>query len=119
MELRGALFEERGGALFLVLGCGAETEIRGLEQQAFALVGLQPLVRRLERELDGDRSVGGDLLQDGLGAGDEISRWNDLVDEPDTIGLLRADHLPGQDELQGATFADQPRQALRSATARN
>ena len=42
-----------------------------------------------------------------------------LVDEPDAIGLLRADHLAGQDELQGAALADQPRQPLRSAAARN
>ena len=59
------------------------------------------------------------LLQDGFGARDQIGGRNDLVDEPDAIGLLRADHLSGQDELQGAALADQPRQPLRSAAARN
>src|SRR6202040_1333600 len=44
---------------------------------------------------------------------------NDFVDEPDAIGLLRVDHLPRQDELQGAALADQPWQPLGSATARN
>ena len=59
------------------------------------------------------------FLQDCFGARDEVGRRNDLVDEPDAIGLLRADHLSGKDELQGATLADQPRQPLRSAAARN
>ena len=116
----GARFLEEGGRAFLlVLGCGAEAEIGSFEQQAFALARLHPLVRRLERELDGDRSVGGDLLQDCLGARDQIGGRNDLVDQPDAIGLLRADHLSGQNELQGAALADQPRQSLRSAAARN
>ena len=34
------------------------------------------------------------------------------------MGLLRADHLSGQYELQGAALAHQPRQSLRSAAAR-
>src|SRR3954447_25502574 len=112
MELRRALFEEGGRALFLVLGCGAQAEVGGLEQRAFALARLQTLVRHLERELDGNGSVGGDFLQDGFGAPDEISRRNELVDETDTIGLLRCDHLAREDELQSATLADQPRQSL-------
>ena len=95
VELGCALFKEGGRALLLVFGCGAEAEVGSLEQQAFALARLQSLVRRLERELDGDRSVGGDFFQDGFGARDQISGWNDFVDEPDAIGLLRADHLSG------------------------
>ena len=58
------------------------------------------------------------LLQDRFGARDQIGRRNDFVDEPDAIGLLRADHLSGEDELQGAALADQPRQTLRAAAAR-
>ena len=64
-------------------------------------------------------ALGKDLLQDCLGACDQISGWNDFVDEPDAIGLLRADHLSGKNELQGAALPDQPRQALRSTAARN
>ena len=33
--------------------------------------------------------------------------------------FLRADHLPGKNELERAALADQPRQTLRAATARN
>src|SRR6266496_2037724 len=119
LESRRALFEEGVGAFLLVLGCGAEAEVRGLEPRAFALARFEPLVRRLERELDGDRSVGGDLLQDCFSARDQFSRRDDFVDESDTIGLLRGDRLSGQDELQRATLADETRQALCSAAARN
>src|ERR1700751_3236684 len=62
VELRRALFEEGGCALLLVFGCGAQAEIGSLEQLAFALARLQPLVHRLERELDGERRVGTDLF---------------------------------------------------------
>ena len=48
-----------------------------------------PFICRLDSELDRDWSVGGDLFQDRFGAGDEIRRRDKLVDEPDTIGLLR------------------------------
>ena len=48
-----------------------------------------------------------------------FGRRNDLVDEADAIGLLRADHLSGEDQLQRASLADQPRQTLRSAAAGN
>src|SRR4029077_8575822 len=54
-----------------------------------------------------------------FGAPDEISRRNDFIDEADAIGFLRADHLSRQNELEGATFADQPRQALGYAATRN
>ena len=43
---------------------------------------------------------------------------DDLVDEPDTVGLLRADHSARQDELKRAALADQARQPLGAAAAR-
>ena len=64
-------------------------------------------------------TVCSDLLQDRLGACDQVGCRNDFVDESDAMGLLRADHLSGKDELQGAAFSDQSRQALRAAAARN
>src|SRR5882672_3848137 len=119
LESRDALFQEGGRSFLLVLGCGAEPEVRGLEQQAIALVRLQALVNRLQRQLDGDRRVGGDLVHDRFGARDEIGCRHHLIDQAHAIGVLRRDHLSTQDELQGAALADQTRQALRSAAARN
>src|SRR5882672_5506416 len=72
MKQRCALFNEGEGAFLLVLGCGAQAEIRSLEQLALALARLQALVCGLERELHRDRGVGGDLPQDRLGAGNQF-----------------------------------------------
>src|SRR6266481_4426103 len=119
LESRGALFQEGGRSFLLVLGCGAESEVGGLEQQAIALARLQPLVDRLERQLDGDGRVGGDLLHDRFGARDKVCCRYHLIDQADAIGVLRGDHLPTQDELQRATLADQTRQTLGPATTRN
>ena len=83
------------------------------------LARLQSLVHRFERELHRDRSIGKDLIQDRFGARDQVRCRNDFVDQADAIGLLRADHFSGENELQRAAFADQPRQTLRSAAARD
>src|SRR5258708_33388129 len=47
-KLRRTFLEEGGGAFLLVFGCGANAEIGGLQGKAFALAGLQPLVRGLQ-----------------------------------------------------------------------
>src|ERR1700676_1040322 len=117
VELRRSLFEESGRAFLLVLGSGAEAEVGRLEQNPLPLAGLQPLVHSFKRELDSHWGVGGNLVQDRFGACDEIGRRNDLIDKPDAIGLLRADHLAGQYELERPALADQPRQPLCSAAA--
>src|ERR1700722_10108599 len=80
MKLGRALLQEGGRALLLVLGGSAKPEVGSFEQQAFGLAGLRPLVRRLERELDGDGTVGGDFSQDGFSPRDKVSRRHDLVD---------------------------------------
>src|SRR6266581_2123675 len=41
LESGRALFEEGVGAFLLVLGCGTEAEVRGLEQHAFAFVRVE------------------------------------------------------------------------------
>src|SRR4051812_30692126 len=118
LKLRRALLEKSLRALPLVFRPGAEPEERSLKRQALALARLQAFVHRFERELHGERGVGKDLLQDRFGARDEIGGGDDLVDETDAVSLLRADYLAGEDELQGATLPDQPRQALRTAATR-
>jgi hypothetical protein len=74
MELRGAFFEEGRCAFFLVFRRSAEPEIGCFEQQARALTGLHSLVCGLESQFNGDGGVGTDLLQDGFGTRDEVSR---------------------------------------------
>src|SRR5450755_4120828 len=114
-ELRCTFLEESGGAFLLVFGGGANAEVGSLQCKAFALAGLQPLVRRLQGELHSDRRIGHDLLQNRLGTVNQAGCRNDLVDETDAIGLLRGNRLAGQDQLQRAALSHQPRQALRAA----
>src|SRR5260221_659387 len=105
-ELRRAFFEEGGGAFLLVFRCRADAEIGRFERKPLGLAGVHPLVDRFQRELYGDRRVGGDLLQDRLGASDEIGRGDNFVDEADAIGFLGGDRFAGEDQLQRTAFAD-------------
>src|SRR5882672_11432012 len=89
LEARRALFQECSRSFLLVLGCGAEPEVRGLKQQAIALARLQSLVDRLEREPDGDGRIGGDLLHDLFGARDKVCGRYHLIDQAHAIGVLR------------------------------
>src|SRR4029077_12688287 len=116
-ELRCTFLEEGGGALLLVFSCGANAEIGSFQCKAFALVGLQPLVRSLQRELHGDRRVGRDLLQNRLGTVNQAGCRNDFIDEANAMGFLRGNRLAGEDQLQRTTLSHQTRQTLRSATA--
>src|SRR5258708_9835662 len=115
-EIRWTFLEEGGGAFLLVFRCRADTEIGGLQGKAFALAGLQPLVRCLQGELHGDRCIGHDLLQNRLGTINHAGCSNDLVDEPDAIGFLLGNRLASEDQLQRTALSHHPRQTLRSAT---
>src|SRR5580704_13821689 len=119
MELGRASFEESFSALLFVLGRRTQAEVGRLEQHPFVLAGFQALVRRFERELDRDRCVGSDLLQDGFRPRNEIPLRNDLVHQSDAPCLPRVDRLSRQNELQRSTLADQPREPLRSAATGN
>src|SRR6185369_10251369 len=48
---------------------------------------------------------------------DERLGLDDLVDEADGRGLVRADHLSGEDQLHRLALADEPGQPLRAAAA--
>src|ERR1700686_2147221 len=116
-KLRGTFLEEGGGAFLLVFGCGTNAEVGSFESKAFALAGLQPPVRGLQRELHSDWGVGRDLLQNRLGTVNQAGCGNDFVDEADAIGFLGRDRFASEDQLQRPTLSHQTRQTLRSATA--
>src|SRR6202166_4762639 len=116
-KLRRTFLEEGGGAFLLVFGGGANAEVGSFQCKAFALAGLQPLVRRLQGELHGDRRIGRYLLQNRLGAVNQAGCSNDFIDEANAIGFLRGNRLAREDQLQGTTLAHQTRQTLGSATA--
>src|SRR5713226_3239564 len=98
-ELRCTFLEEGGGAFLLVFGGGANAEVGSFQGKAFALAGLQPLVRGLQRELHSDRRVGCDRLQDGLGTVNQAGCWNDFVDQANAIGLLRGNRFACENQL--------------------
>src|SRR5258708_9019357 len=116
-KLRRTFLEEGRGAFLLVFGGGANAEVGRFKRKPLGLAGVHPLVGRFQRELYGDRRVGGDLLQDRLGASDEIGRGDNFVDQADAIGFLRRDRFAREDQLQRTALADQARQPLRAATA--
>src|SRR5258705_9521713 len=117
VKLRRAFFEEGGGAFLLVFRCRADAEIGRFERKPLGLAGVHPLVGRFQRELYGDRRVGGDLLQDCLGARDQIGRGNNFVDEADAIGFLGRYRFAVWYQLQLTALYVQPRQYSRAAPA--
>src|SRR5216684_8682542 len=73
VKLRRSLCEKGRGPFGFVASPGAQPEQRCLKRQTLRQVRLQPAVHRLERELHGDRGIGENLLQDRLGAGEQIA----------------------------------------------
>src|SRR5712671_312178 len=118
LKLRRSLFKEGRSPFLLVLGSGAQPEERSLQRQALVQAGFQSFGHGFERVPDGDRSVGKDLFQNRFGAADQIGGGNDFVDQTDAPGLLGTDDFAGKDELQAPAFANQTRQPLCSAGAR-
>src|ERR1700752_1043414 len=64
VKLRRTFLEEGGGTFLLVFRCRADAEIGRFERTPLGLAGVHPLVGRFQRELYGDRPVGGNLFQD-------------------------------------------------------
>src|SRR5258706_9931777 len=108
-KLRRALLEEGLRSFRLVFRPGAESEIGSFEQQAFVLALLHSLVRRFDGEFHRDGRVGGDLFQDLLGVRNQIRGRDDSVYVTDTMSLLRADHLSGENELERPSLPHQSR----------
>ena len=80
--------------------------------------GLQPALHRVTGESEGTQAVPGHLARETLAGLDQIA-IDDAVDETDRQRLFGGDGAAGQDHLERARFADQPRQALGAAIARD
>ena len=118
-EICARAFPGSRRAFLLVLGCGAEAEEGSLERKPSLWLVSNPLFAASSANLTAIGALAKICFRMASARVIRSAARNDFVDEPDAIGLLRADHLSGQDELQGAALADQPRQPLRSAAARN
>src|SRR5437667_1520614 len=116
-EVRLAFFAERGHALFPVLGSETLGEERRLDVQSFREAHVETPVRGFDCQFDRSRGIRIDLVQDGFRPRNEVVLGNDFVDQADPVVLLCVNHVGGDDQLQGASLADQPGQALRPAVA--
>ena len=131
------LIREIRGRLYLPLNCAgrfsrnavvpsflsSEAQAHG-EQHRFQIQALRQrhlhaFVHRFHGVLNRERSIGDDLLRNRLGAGNEFRGGSDFIHQSDAMRFLRADHFAGEHKLHGDPFADQPRQTLRAAVARN
>src|SRR5580698_8348131 len=118
-EDRLAFFAERGDTLFPVLGSEALGEERRLDVQPFGEAHVETPVRGFDRQLDRDRGIRIDFVQDGFRPRNEVVLGNDFVDQADPVGLRCIDHVGAENQLQRASLADQPGQTLRSPIARD
>ena len=66
---------------------------------------------------DGERGVGDDFGGEGFGAGQELGGGHDLIDQADAEGFGGVDHVSGEEDFEGAAFADEARQALGASVA--
>src|SRR5262245_59212363 len=116
---RLALLAERVQRLHAILR--RQDRLVALELHAQAL-GQRPLAALVDgslRRAHGERPVRRDLRRHRGHALGERGRGHDLVHEPDARGLLGADASTREDQLLRARAADQPRQALSAAGARD
>src|SRR6266436_3572263 len=104
LEFCGALFEKCGRPLFHVLCGGEQAEVIRLEQQALVERHLQALIDGFHGQPYSQRPHREDTPHHLLGFSEEIRGRHDLVDQPNPVGLLRVDHLTGQNQLQGDAF---------------
>ena len=117
LELWRALLQKRLRAFLLVFCPGAKSEERGFQRLSLGLAGFQSFVHRLQRVLNAERGVGENLFEDCFRARDHFGGRNDFVHQSDPIGILRADDLSCENDLQSAALPDEPGQALRTAAA--
>ena len=86
--------------------------------QPLLAAGGQAAADRVAGQARRRQAVAGHLAGEVLAGLDQIA-LDDAVDEADPLGLLGLDGAPGQDQLERARLADQPRQALGPAIARD
>src|SRR5205823_1797964 len=117
-EVRRPLLQERRQPFLHVLGRREEAEVIGFEQQSLIQRHLQPLVHRLQGEAHRQGAHREDTPQRAFRGRQEVRRRNHLVHQADAVGFVGVDHVAGEDQAEGVTLADQPRQSLRAAIPR-
>ena len=86
-------------------------------RHAFGERHLEPLVDGVDDVAHRDRRLPGELRRELLRLGHQLRRRHDAVDEPDALGLARADRRAGQNQLHRPALPDEARQPLRAGVA--
>ena len=102
-----------------VLGARDQTEQRRLEDLRLRERHLDALVDRFQDVADRDRRLGRERRGELLRLRHQVRGRDDAVDETEAVRFLRRDLVAGQQQLQRAPAADDPREALRAGVAGN
>src|SRR5712691_65946 len=117
LEIRRPLLQERLHPLFGVVARAEQTEERGLQELSFRGRHVAAAHHRFDRRPHGQRSPAHDLARHLFGGCHQLIGGDDLVDQTDALRLRGADAVPGADQLQCFSFAEQTRHSLRAAVA--
>ena len=117
----GAFLKEGKSPLAFVFGGEKAAEDASLEGECFIQGKARAAIDRFDGRGDRQRGHAGEELGQGLRPHTErlSVSGDDLVDETDAEGFGSVDHGAGEDHLEGSAGADQARQALGAAVARD
>src|SRR5438477_1538984 len=118
LENRFALFDKRGHALDRILCLESEGREIRLDLQAFRQGQVERAADRIAGQTQDRQAVAGHLARKGDAGLDELA-VDEPVDETDAVSFIGVDRAAGQDQFGGARFADEARQPLRPAIARD
>src|SRR6202521_5711077 len=114
-EFRAALAEERRDAFLSVVAVEDRQRTLGFRAQSGGNAFVEPDIGRVFDILHRDRRRHRELAREVARMGQHFVVRNDFVHEPIALRIIGLDEIAGEHHLQGASFADQARQALASA----
>src|SRR5882762_6950556 len=118
-EVRFPLFEESFGAFSHIFGGAGKPKQCCFQKQTLFLRHLDTALDSFDGVFHSKRSIGDDFFGHGLGGGQKLRRFVNVIYQADALSLFRGNHFAGEAELMRDAFAAQAREALRAAIARN
>jgi len=114
---RGALLNERQGALLEVLGL-AQSGQGSVRELALLLLGqdLHGVVHDLQRHANGQGSIDGDLIGKLQGLVENLSRLGEAVHESKLVSALSRDGVSCEKHLQGDMARHLTRKAVETSS---
>ena len=119
LKLRRSLLQKRARPFLLIFRRARHRKQRRLQEQSLGERHLHTFIHGLHAIADRQRRIRRDLRRNRLRARNKFGGSCHFIDQTDAKRFLCGDHFAGQVELHRDSFADQSRQSLRSAIARN